>query len=461
MRKRPKWLYRMACSRLQDALHRHAEGAAVGDLYDSLLHEKSGLRKAVRLGDSDEQQWSALFARLEGDVNYASEAVQREAQAPDRLLVQGCQAAQKLAPHARLQAVCKMISTSSPLLPLDALWRGGKATGREEDRVRKGEPGFLEVAGQAGDRFVQGLDKGAVAPAFTAWLQHFGQQQPVLRAENGGEWVMDEQLTFPLFLQVLAAMPRGKAVGAGGLSVELLEASGEEWQRAMHAAMLHDLQRGVVAPAWKTVLYALLVKKAPNNPELIDERREIALMAQELKLLLQMVRWKSFARCEGQVDAAQAGWTAGAGAPDPGITLQAAVQDARRTRRLLYVLYIDLAQFFPRMNRAIQSVAELFEGLPPAVVELAIMIYGRHVAGGDDAVRCQYDTADGLSRAFKNHMADGVRVVAEQGKDPAAVCGAGDRGDCHWICPVGVGQRWRHAAGLLWRRLGGLGGQRS
>ena len=87
--------------------------------------------------------------------------------------------------------------------------------------------------------------------AFQAWLRHFGQQQPVLRAEDGSAWTLESQLTFPLFLRVLAQMPRGKAVGAGGMSIELLEASGEGWLRAMHTAVLHDLRRGTFAPAWK------------------------------------------------------------------------------------------------------------------------------------------------------------------------------------------------------------------
>ena len=402
--KSPQWLYRLAGSRLRSALQHRAEGTKVSELYESLLHSKSGLRRFVCSEGSDDEQWASLFAKLDSDVEFARAALRRAAQAPDRALVEGCQRAKLLPPHARAQAVWRLVTPPSPPLPLDALWIGDKATGREEDRVRKGDAEFLEVAGQAGDAFVRGIDKGAVPAAFQAWLQHFGQQQTTLRTEDGGVWVLEEQLTFDLFLRVLANMPRGKAVGAGGLSVELLEAAGEEWLGALHAAVLHDLRRGVLAPAWKTVLYALLVKKAPNNPECISERREIALMAQELKLVLQMVRWTSFCRLEGHVDAAQAGWTAGHGAADPGLTLQAAMQDARRTRRRLYILYIDLAQFFPRMNRTIQSEAELFLGLPPEVALLAKQIYGRGVAGAADAVRCQYDTADGLSRAFANHM---------------------------------------------------------
>ena len=402
--KSPRWLFQMACSRLQDAMQRHAAGALVSELYGSVLHSKSGLRRFVRSEESDDEQWTSLFAKLDSDVAYARSALQQAAQAPDRELVDCCLRTKDLSPLARAQAVWRMVTPPSPPLPLDALWIGDKATGREDDRVRKGDPEFLEVAGQTGDAFVKTIDKGAVPAAFQAWLQHFGQQQPTLRAEDGSEWVLEKELTFDLFLRVLARMPRGKAVGAGGLSIELLEAAGEGWLQKMHTAVMHDLRRGVLAPSWKTVLYALLVKKAPNNPECIGERREIALMAQELKLVLQMVRWTSFCRLEGHVDAPQAGWTAGHGAADPGLALQAAIHDARRTRRWLYICYIDLAQFFPRMNRIIQEEAELFMGLPPEVALLAKQIYGRGVAGLVDAVQCRYDTADGLSWPFANHM---------------------------------------------------------
>ena len=38
------------------------------------------------------------------------------------------------------------------------------------------------------------------------------------------------------------------------------------------------------------MLYVLLAKKPPNNPDVVGDRREIALMAQEMKILLQASR---------------------------------------------------------------------------------------------------------------------------------------------------------------------------
>ena len=44
------------------------------------------------------------------------------------------------------------------------------------------------------------------------------------------------------------------------------------------------------------MLYALLKKPAPNNPNLVGERREIALISKNMKLLLKMVRRECHAR---------------------------------------------------------------------------------------------------------------------------------------------------------------------
>ena len=96
-------------------------------------------------------------------------------------------------------------------------------------------------------------------------------------------------------------MPRGKAVGAGGLSMEMLLAAGVDTQRAFYRAMMSDLRGKRVPSEWKTVLYALLVKPAPNDPEVVAQRREIALMPQDMKLLLQMVRRASYQRIVGRV----------------------------------------------------------------------------------------------------------------------------------------------------------------
>ena len=58
-------------------------------------------------------------------------------------------------------------------------------------------------------------------PAFGAWCDVFLERYETLRARDGHWWSFDE-LTYEVFRKVLLRMPSGKAVGAGGLTIELL-----------------------------------------------------------------------------------------------------------------------------------------------------------------------------------------------------------------------------------------------
>eukprot|EP00966_Prymnesium_polylepis_P183143 4244076-Prymnesium_polylepis.1 len=60
-----------------------------------------------------------------------------------------------------------------------------------------------------------------------------------------------------------------------------------------------DLQGECPSDDWRQILYVLLVKPAPNNPELVNQRREIGLGPQDLKLCLQMVRRAAYMRLDG------------------------------------------------------------------------------------------------------------------------------------------------------------------
>jgi hypothetical protein len=79
------------------------------------------------------------------------------------------------------------------------------------------------------------------------------------------------------------------------------------------------------------------------------------------------------------------------------------VQQAARLRHSVYMMYADLQQFFPRVNRACLRIGELAHGLPAEVVQLAAAIYG---ADGRDprVARCVYDSEGGLSEAFRNGL---------------------------------------------------------
>ena len=165
-----------------------------------------------------------------------------------------------------------------------------------------------------------------------------------------------------------------------------------------------DLRGGDFPPSWRKVIYVLLTKPPPNNPALISERREIALMAQDMKLIMHMVRATAYRLITGRLRSEQCGWLPGYGTVDAGLPLAAVIQQAQRLQQSIWILYVDLATFFPRIDREALTVAEVLVGLPPQVIELVGQIYGAGRAVAAEAVECQFDTAIGLSASFRNHM---------------------------------------------------------
>eukprot|EP00900_Chrysochromulina_parva_P005860 jgi/Chrpa1/15275/Chrysochromulina_OHIO_Genome00008315-RA len=174
-------------------------------------------------------------------------------------------------------------------------------------------------------------------------------------------------------------------------------------RRFEHEGMA-DLLGGEFPPSWRKVIYVLLAKPPPSNQALISERREIALMAQDMKLVMHMVRATAYRLITGRLRSEQCGWLPGYGTVDAGIPLAAVIQQAQRLRQSLWILYVDLATFFPRIDREALTVAEVLVGLPPPVIELVGKIYGAGRAVAAEAVECQFDTSIGLSASFKNHM---------------------------------------------------------
>jgi hypothetical protein len=271
-------------------------------------------------------------------------------------------------------------------------------------RVHDTDDDFLPELGRIGQKFVKGMaDTPCCLPAFEAWFQRFFERFETIAGRDGAPFSLQKELTYDVFLEALDRMPRGKAVGAGGLSAEMLRLAGTDVKEAFYDALMDDLRGKVVAATWRRVLYVLLEKPKPNNPEVVAERREIALMAQEMKLLLQMVRSVAYQRVVSRVLCNQAGWLSGFGCTDPALVVAGLIQQQRRLRQPLWILFIDLSTFFPRLDRRAVKVAELWHGLPEEVCELSALIYGAGV-DGSDAVTCQYDSAVGLGDGFKNYM---------------------------------------------------------
>ena len=68
-----------------------------------------------------------------------------------------------------------------------------------------------------------------------------------------------------------------------------------------------------------------------------------------------------------------------------GLPLAAVIQQAQRLRQSIWILYVDLATFFPRIDREALTVAEVLIGLPPEVIDLVGLdvFKGVHEAGED------------------------------------------------------------------------------
>ena len=122
-----------------------------------------------------------------------------------------------------------------------------------------------------------------------------------------------------------------------------------------------------------------------------------------MKVVLRTVRSATYARLEGRVLAPQLGWLQGCATAHVGIQLQVLMQQAARVGHTLYVCYVDLATFFPSIDRGLLLEHELLAGVPRDVLNLAAAIFGAAEAEAGGA-SCRYDSAAGLSDAFENHM---------------------------------------------------------
>ena len=279
----------------------------------------------------------------------------------------------------------------------------------EGRRVECTEPEFGAVHGRIGEEGVKKLDDGCNVDAYEAWCRQHGVLFAELEGITGGDWVFAKEITFHLFRRALRSMQRKKAVGAGGMTIELLLAGGREAQHLCYRAIRSDALRllegdqSAGAPEWQRVLYVLLKKKPPDDPRLVGQRREIALMPQDMKLFLQMLKLAVYRRVASRVCDAQLGWSPGYGCTDACMALQALVQQARRLGLDMYILFLDLAQFFSRVQRRLATVGELLQGLPADVARLALLLYGGY-RGDPRATKCQFDSAAGLSAPFSNWM---------------------------------------------------------
>ena len=409
----PKQRYQGWMTRLRSALQLAEKGGSPRHLVGSPLQYCKQFERMARLRKPDGEVWAHIIARCRREVKKAGREERRVVREQDEELYALARDASRPQVDAvvRMQRAWRAISGPRSSTALEAVWEGDRPVVKNADgsegvgrRIVYSEAEFKPELRRVGEAFVEQMaDTPACLPAFEAWCEMFMDQFDELKGMGGEDFVLAEELTWDLFNEVLYSMPGGKAVGAGGFHAELLKLSSEAVRRTFFEAMIADLKGHNVPETWRQVLYALLLKPPPNDPDVVGERREIALMAHDMKLLLQMVRRISYQRIVGRVDSDQAGWLAGFGCADPSVVVATAVQQCARLKQSVYLLYIDLSTFFPRLDRGAVTIAEAMHGLPKEVQELTLRIYGS-VADKEGCVACKYDSAAGLGEGFKNWM---------------------------------------------------------
>ena len=249
------------------------------------------------------------------------------------------------------------------------------------------------IGGQAQRDYVE--ENPAPAGAFEAFAAHFVGRCDELKAPDGSRFSLEQLLTFDLFQNELYAYARNKAVGAkvGGAasSLEFLRMLKEEHLRE-YFQWVKDCVVGRCLPAhWKCMVYTLLRKKHGDQRK-VRKMREIALMDQTLKLMLKCVKRLSFDRMVGRTAESNKGWVPGHGALDAALIADCVLGQTRELKHDIYLLWLDLAQFFPSIKRRPRQYAEWLVGLPEDVALLATEVFRGMVA--------KIDTAHGLGDAY-------------------------------------------------------------
>ena len=159
--------------------------------------------------------------------------------------------------------------------------------------------------------------------AFQAFSDCFCAQWPEIQLADAEEpWTLAGALSFDTFMATLRRMRRRKAVGADGLGIDMLLAPGVP-ERVLQ--LYFQGLRGCAlfckfTEAWKRVIYVLLVKPRKDR-RLVQERRDLALMAQGMKVLGRMMLTTAFHDMEARLAEKQLGWTKAVGASEASLMM--------------------------------------------------------------------------------------------------------------------------------------------
>ena len=389
---RLRWLWRL---RRLYSVCTHKE-AAKG--FNWMRHPRCELRhevayfESLNVGSAD--FWLAMVRRCRREVAFYTKVCDEDRARAAKLLKQVAASEAEEDPLARAKLAFDMM-------------RGKWAGSDKLSMVAVGddpEAGFVtDPAGVRKEAAAIGLAaqieylEGNCAPdgAFDAFLEHFSEKFDELPAPDGSKFNLEELLTFDLFEDELYRHARYKAVGAkvGGAlsSLELIRRLGRDEREAYFAVAKQCILERKFPEHWQQMVYVLLAKKHGDQRKL-RKRREIALMDQTLKLMLKCVKRLSFDRMVGRTGEDNHGWVPGHGALNAALMMDVILGQARELRHSIYILFLDLKQFFPAIKRKQRTAAEYFIGLPHEVVRLAKAVFERMTA--------KFDTAHGLSDSF-------------------------------------------------------------
>jgi hypothetical protein len=238
---------------LQEAYAARHRGLAPYEVHGGLFnyHSRLWLIRARYEGAGDDVCWSKIIRRCRRCWISANQRLVRRQQRDDMRLrelslqiVEG-KGSKDLAQVA--MKAWKAIRPQRTSLAFDRFHPGDDA--HSALMLAADDPdAFLQGLAREGDRLVKNLSSTPpVIEAFKAFCKVFCPTYETLRGRDGGDWELIKELTFPVFLQVLKRVPRGKAVGYGGFSIELLIHADREIKKAFYDCLMADLRGGGVS----------------------------------------------------------------------------------------------------------------------------------------------------------------------------------------------------------------------
>jgi len=363
-----------------------------------LLHGRCGLRGVIRwarrVGASREETARALLRRCRREETFLVARLAAEAKAAKRWMDRLLRNEQVTDPGMRAKLAFQEMRTFGENEKIARVARKDdpeKGFFYTPAEVRK-EVG--SIGGTAQREYIS--DNPAPEGAFEAFAAHFLGRCEELKAPNGEEFCLKELLSFELFCDELYGYARHKAVGAkvkgAASSLELLRMLSKEHLEEYFKWVREAVVEGRLPDHWKVMVYTLLRKKHGDQRR-IRKMREIALMDQTLKLILKCAKRLSFDRMVGRTAESNKGWVPGHGALDAALIADCILGQTRELRHDIYLLWLDLATFFPAIKRGPRKFAEWLLGLPDDVAALATEVFRGMVA--------RIDTAHGLSEPYE------------------------------------------------------------